>query len=224
MAFSAARGDERIAPNAADAPLVTSARARLLDHLRLIRPDIQRFELTAIGAPATLHAVGMQAGAVHGNVLTHRTCVWVGVGHDNHSTGSVPVWFDVKALRSVLVSQHKLTARTAVGGGDFAVAERDVARLDGVPLGIDTDVTRMRARHVIATDQVILKSDLEALPEILRGQDVAVEVKQGAVAIETRAVALREARFGESVTLQNPDSHLTYAARVVGEGRAVVIE
>jgi flagella basal body P-ring formation protein FlgA len=62
------------------------------------------------------------------------------------------------------------------------------------------------------------------MPQVLRGQEVTVEVKHGAVEIETSAVALREARLGEPVTLQNPTSHMTYAARVVGQGRAAVIE
>jgi flagella basal body P-ring formation protein FlgA len=82
----------------------------------------------------------------------------------------------------------------------------------------------MRTRHVLSVGHIVLKQDLELLPQILRGEEVTVEVRHGAVAIQTSAVALREARFGEPVTLQNPTSHMTYAARVVGQGRAAVIE
>jgi flagella basal body P-ring formation protein FlgA len=69
-----------------------------------------------------------------------------------------------------------------------------------------------------------MKEDLEEMPQILRGQEVTVEVRHGSVAIETSAVAVREARLGEPVTLQNPSSHKNYAARVVGQAHAVVIE
>ena len=124
----------------------------------------------------------------------------------------------------MLVSQRNRGARDSVDAGDFAAEERDVAPLSSIPLAVDTDVTQMRARHLITAGRIVLKEDLEEMPPVLRGQEVTVEVKHGAVEIETSAVALREARLGEPVTLQNPTSHMTYAARVVGQGRAEVIE
>jgi len=205
---------------AAESPAVAVARAHLLDHLHRMRPDIDRFELTALGvAPSLAHPV-VAADAIHGNVLSARTCVWLG----GRSTGSVPVWFSVKAYQPVLVSQRNHAARDAVDANDFAVEERDVAPLGGEPLPVDTEVGLMRARHVLSVGHIVLKQDLEPLPQILRGEEVTVEVRHGAVQIETSAVALREARFGEAVTLQNPTSHMTYAGRVVGQGRVVVIE
>jgi flagella basal body P-ring formation protein FlgA len=85
-------------------------------------------------------------------------------------------------------------------------------------------MARMRTHHILTVGRVVLKEDLEEIPQVLRGQEVTVEVKHGAVEIETSAVALREARLGEPVTLQNPTSHMTYAARVVGQGRVAVIQ
>jgi flagella basal body P-ring formation protein FlgA len=224
-ALAAAGAAERIASAAdADSPPVGAARARLLDHLRQVRPDIERFEFTPIGHPPSFAPAAALAEAIHGSALSPRTCVWIKVGRDGRPPGSVPVWFSVKAYRPVLVSQRNRGARDSVDAGDFAVEERDVAPLSGVPLAVDVDVTRMRARHVITAGRIVLKEDLEEMPQVLRGQEVTVEVKHGAVEIETSAVALREARLGEPVTLQNPTSHMTYAARVVGQGRAVVIE
>ena len=124
----------------------------------------------------------------------------------------------------MLVSQRSRAARDAVEAGDFAVEERDVAPLGADPLPVDMEVAQMRTRHVLSVGHIVLKQDLEPMPQILRGEEVTVEVRHGAVEIETNAVALREARFGEPVTLQNPTSHMTYAARVIGQGRAAVIE
>jgi len=206
----------------ADSPPVAVARAHLLDHLRQVRPDVGRFELTLIGHPPSFARAVVPDNAIHGNALSSRTCVWIEGGR---SAGSVvPVWFAVKAYRPVLVSQHGRGARDPVDAGDFAVEERDVAPLSGVPLAVNEDLSRLRARHVIGAGRVVLKDDVEDIPQVLRGQEVDVLVKHGAVEIETSAVALREARLGDAVMLQNPTSHLTYAGRVVGQGRAVVSE
>jgi flagella basal body P-ring formation protein FlgA len=205
----------------ADSPPVGAARAHLLEHLRQVRPDIERFELTPIGHPPSFGPATPPAEAIHGSALSPRTCVWIKVGR---AAGSVPVWFSVKAYRPVLISQRNRGARDSVDAGDFAAEERDVAPLSSIPLAVDADVTRMRARHLLTAGRIVLKEDLEEMPPVLRGQEVTVEVRHGAVEIETSAVALREARLGEPVTLQNPTSHMTYAARVVGQGRAAVIE
>jgi flagella basal body P-ring formation protein FlgA len=232
------------AESAADVgnPAIGAARAHLLDHLRQVRPDIGRFELTPIGHTPAFIPVGATAEATHGSVLSPRTCVWIKVGRAGSlaterpattersarespaGAGSVPVWFSVKAYRPVLVTQRNRGARDSVDAGDFTVEERDVAPLSGVPLAVDADVTRMRARHAIAAGRIVVKEDLEEMPQVLRGQEVTVEVRHGAVEIETSAVALREARLGEPVTLQNPSSHMNYAARVVGQARVAVIE
>jgi len=214
------------AQSAADAenPAMAAARVHLLDHLHRLRPDIERFELTPIGHLPAVIPVGAPIEATHGRVLESRTCVWIKVGRAGSPAGSVPVWFSVKAYRPVLVSQRNRSARDSVNAGDFTVEERDVARLSGIPLALDVDVTRMRARHTLASGRIVMKEDLEEMPQILRGQEVTVEVRHGSVAIETSAVAVREARLGEPVTLQNPSSHRNYAARVIGQAHAVVIE
>jgi len=206
-------------------PWVAAARIRLLDELQHARPDIRRFELTVIGHPSTPRSA--EAGpsvAIHGEALSPRQCVWVSLARGGRPAGSIPVWFSVKAFRPVLVSQRSRAARSTVESDDFTVAERDVAMLGGVPLEVEIDMAQLRARRAIAAGHIVMKADLEPMPPVLRGQEVSVEVRYGSVAIATSAVALREGRVGESVIVQNPDSRLTYAAQVVGPGRAMVVE
>jgi flagella basal body P-ring formation protein FlgA len=205
-----------------ESPLVATARAKLLDQLQHARPDIRRFELTVLGHPTGRASTDQGSAVVSGTAtLGARKCIWVRLGP---SAGSVPVWFAVQAFRPVLVSQTRRVVRSSLNPEDVSVDERDVAMLSGVPLDVDTDLHQMRVRRAISTGRILLKADVEPIPPILRGQEVAVEVRYGSVDIETHAVALREAQFGEAVMLQNPESHLTYAARVVGQGRAMVVD
>ena len=211
---------------AADSPDIVAARVELLHRLHQARPDLDRIELAVIG-PAAAHSAGAAAVsrvAVQSNTLARRMCVWVQRRRAGRSAGSVPVWFSVQAFRSVLVTQRSRNARESLGADDLAVEERDVAALSAIPLALDTDLARVRMRRSVNTGHVLLQGDLEETPPILQGQEVVVEVTQGAVAIQTRAVALREAHLGERVTLQNPTSHETYTAQVVGTGRAEVVD
>jgi flagella basal body P-ring formation protein FlgA len=206
-------------------PWVAAARTRLLGELQHARPDIRRFELKVIGHPSVPRSA--EAGpsvAIHGAALSPRQCVWVSLGRGGRAAGSIPVWFSVKAFRPVLVSQRSRAARSRVESDDFTVDERDVAMLDGVPLEMEADIAQLRSRRAIAAGHIIMKADLEPMPPVSRGQEVSVEVHYGSVAIETSAVALREGRVGESVMVRNPDSRLTYAAQVVGPGRAMVVD
>jgi flagella basal body P-ring formation protein FlgA len=214
---------------AADSPDIVAARAQLLHRLRQSRPDLDRIELAVI-RPAAAHSAAVPASgvipanAVQSNTLARRMCVWVQHRRAGRPAGSVPVWFSVQAFRSVLVTQRRRNVRESLEADDLAVEERDVAAFSAVPLALDTDLARVRMRHAVSTGHVLLKSDLEETPPVLEGQEVVVEVKQGAVAIQTRAVALREARLGERVPLQNPTSHETYTAQVVGAGRVEVLD
>jgi flagella basal body P-ring formation protein FlgA len=215
----------------ADSPDVAAARAELLHRLHQARPDLDRIELAVIG-PAGLRTTEAASGsrvipanaAVQSNTLARRMCVWVRRRRAGRSAGSVPVWFSVQAFRSVLVTQRRRNARESLVADDLAVEEQDVAAFSAIPLALDTDLARVRMRRSVSTGHVLLQGDLEEVPPILEGQEVVVEVTQGAVAIQTRAVALREARLGERVTLQNPTSHETYTAQVVGTGRAEVVD
>jgi flagella basal body P-ring formation protein FlgA len=213
----------------AESPDIAAARAQLLHRLRQSRPDLDRIELTVIG-PAAAHSTAapgsrvIPANAVQGNTLARRMCVWVQRRRAGRSAGSAPVWFSVQAFRSVLVTQRRRNARESLEADDLVVEERDVAAFSAIPLALDTELARLRMRHAVSPGHVLLKSDLEETPPVLEGQEVVVEVKQGAVAIQTRAVALREARLGEPVMLQNPTSHETYTAQVVGAGRAEVLD
>jgi flagella basal body P-ring formation protein FlgA len=220
------------ASSATEAPgnssLVTAARSELLQRLHRSRPDLGRIELTATGPVYRNSLTAGQAvipvNAVQSTVLAPRMCVWLEVRRHGRSVESVPVWFSVTAYRSVLVTQRSRAAREAVGTDEIVVEERDVAPLSDIPLPLDTTLARMRMRRAVMTGHVLLNSDIEEIPAVLRGQEVAVDVKHGTVAIETSAVALREARLGEPVMLQNPTSHETYMAHVVGNGRAEVLD
>jgi flagella basal body P-ring formation protein FlgA len=71
-------------------------------------------------------------------------------------------------------------------------------------------------------NRIVLRGAVEDVPPISQGEDVAVQVHFGAVEIQTRAVALQDGRLGELVKLENPTSHATFTAQVIGAQQALV--
>jgi flagella basal body P-ring formation protein FlgA len=205
--------------------LIAVAREALLADLRQEHPDLSRIELTPAAHPVAPVPAGAELSAVlPRHALAARECVWVSVRRGGRSIASVPVWFSVRAMSPVLVMQRTHGAHEPLDRSEVALEERDVAGLVGKAVDQGTDLSRLRTRHAVAAGRVLLQRDLEERPQIFAGQEVDVGVTLHSIAIETRAVALREARLGESVVLRNPDSAETYRARVTGPGRAEVID
>lgn len=206
--------------------IIAEAHASLIAELHRLRPDITRFDATVIGHPLGRVPAGstwlMPRHPLRGDTLASRLCVWVELRSAGHTATSIPVWFAVKAYRPVLVSTGHHWARDSIGTGDFTREVRDVAGLDERPLDTAASFAGMRTRRAIAPGHILMRSDIERIPEILSGEKVTVEVTDGPVAIQTEGVAMREARLGQTIELRNPTSHETYTARVVGQGRAAV--
>jgi flagella basal body P-ring formation protein FlgA len=205
--------------------LIAVAREALLADLRQEHPDLSRFEVAPTAHPVAPLPAGAELSAVvPGHALAAHECVWVSVRRAGRSIASVPVWFAVRAMGPVLVMQRTHGAHEPLDRSDVALEERDVVGLVGRPVDRETDLSRLRTRHAVAAGRVLLQRDLEERPQIFAGEEVNVGVTLHSIAIATRAVALREARLGESVLLKNPDSEQTYRARVTGPGRAEVID
>ena len=205
--------------------MVALARESLLTDLRQARPDLTHIDVALVGRPVVRVPVGAELSVLPGGhaLATHER-VWVNVRQQGRLLASVPVWFSVRALGPVLVTRRAHHAHESVDRSDTSVEECDVAALVDRPLDRQADLALLRTRHAIASGHVLLQRDLEERPPILAGEDVAVEVTYRSVAIETRAVALKEGRIGEPIVLKNPDSTQTYGARVTGPGRAEVID
>jgi len=217
---------------AASARIVDVAGEYLQRELRAARPDVDRLELVAVGKSGVggwpvpgrwddAHVQVALEGTASG-LLRTRECVRVRVKSSDGAWRTVPVWFSVKALRSVLVAQRRLGAHDTPSAVDFVPQVLDVAPMPGIPVRPDVELKNLRMRRDVWSGHVLLERDLESVPEIQRGEQVEVTVRVGAVAIETNAFALSEARTGDVVSLRNPTSNERYVAHVVGRGEAVL--
>lgn len=205
--------------------LVAVARQSLLTDLRQAYPGVTRIEAALTGRPAARVPAGAELSILpERHTLTAHQRVWVNVRRNGELLRSVPVWFALRAMAPVLVTEQFHRAHESLDRSTVRVEERDIALMSDLPLEREADLELLRTRHAMSAGHALLRRDFEERPPILAGEDVTVRVTYRSIAIETRAVALREGRIGEPIALKNPDSARTYNARVTGPHRAEVID
>jgi flagella basal body P-ring formation protein FlgA len=127
----------------------------------------------------------------------------------------------------VLVRRDVLIAREAVSRGGVV----DMAHVDVQEQWLPPAITPARrdqvigavARTRIEPGRVLLARDVEAPIVVSRGDLVAVDCLSGTVIVSTTARAKESGREGDVIQFQSLTSKKTFAARVSGPGRAVLL-
>jgi len=168
--------------------------------------------------------VTVKAKTAENNSIKSRMCVWVDIFLQGKHYQSVPVWFRVKLVRDVLVASKDLQKGDVFGANDAVLSARDVAKLGGDTVAIVSEIEGMRLKQSIASGREIVRQNLEKMPDVIRGANVKVLAKVGAISIETVAVALEDGFVGDNIDVQNRGGDEKYKALVVGNMRVEVGE
>lgn len=205
---------------------VKPAHDQLMRHLRARYGDASRIDATLVGAlkPLALPSgnLSVTARQVHAEGLAKRVCVWVDVSVNGVATTSLPIWFSVSAYEPAIVATRNIARHERLGALDIKIEERDIAGLAAKPLDVERSVDALRSRQALAQGQILLRTDVETAPSVLRNQEIQVQVRSGGVVIETSGIAMQEGRVGDRVSVRNPGSQKDYVARVISEGVVMV--
>jgi flagella basal body P-ring formation protein FlgA len=219
-AVAAGQGD------VSETPAIELAQEALREYLGRTHPGLVRVELQStsrVPMPFVAQAQqGTLAASARAAPLLRHMCVWLTASASAEEGAALPVWFAVQAYQRVWVAKRSRAARERLEVDDVMLEERDIAALGAPPLGEETAIAAWRARRALSVEHIVQRGDVEPVPPITRGADVAVEVRYGPVSIRTHALALQDGQLGDSVRLQNPDSHTSYMARVIGVQEAGV--
>jgi flagella basal body P-ring formation protein FlgA len=143
-----------------------------------------------------------------------KATVWVDIHVDGRLYQAVPVAFELRAYAPALVARRALRPGEQPGPGDFDRGEPDVAG-HGVPVA---ELGSMRLTRPLAAGSILTAGHVESAPAVARNQEVRVRLAVGAVAVETTAIAARDAAAGEVIRVRNAASNQTFSARVTGSG------
>lgn len=127
----------------------------------------------------------------------------------------------------VLVRRQVLLAREALSRGSPV----DMAHVDAQEQWLAPSVAPARrdqvlgavARTRVEPGRIILARDVEAPVVISRGDLVSIDCLSGTVIVSTTARAKEPGREGDVIQFQSLTSKKTFAARVSGPGRAVLL-
>lgn len=208
--------------NALTAAAVTAAAAAL-------RTRYVKFDVEAAGNPMpAMSASGryqIRSRPVQLNEETRsRLVVWVELWEKTRLYRAVPVALNIRAFAPVLRVSADVPAGASLTPADVALEERDVAALAGAYWPPQDPLYAVRTKQPLAAGTVLLRSQLQALPDVERGDQVALRVRSGTVVIETSAYALQDGWVNRSVRVRPAQGTDAVLARVVRGGLVEIQE
>jgi len=115
-------------------------------------------------------------------------------------------WFvrvEVKWLAKVVVAQSDISARAMLNHSMVMMKTINIAGHNSDPFSSVRAIDGMRLLRHVKQDDAIFVAMTHQLPLIKRGQLVTIEVRKGSVQVSTAGKALRAARRGELVLVEN---------------------
>lgn len=204
----------RTAQTAAREALASRFQSYSVDHAGSPLPDIVAagpFELRA--RPVAL-----------GESLASRLVVWVELWRDDRLYRAIPVAMNVRAMAKVLRVNAALPAGASISHADVTIEEQDVAALAGAYWPAAEPLGAVRTRQAVTAGAILLRSQLDALPDIERGDQVALRVRAGMVTIETTAQAMQDGWTNRNVRVLPANATEPIQARVIRAGMVEVAQ
>ena len=210
-------------PGATPTQIVDAARAALMKRLpwsaddvsvRLIQPVTATLPA---GAPSDIRIAAELRNA---EVSAGRVQVDVSVSERGEKRMNVPVYFDVRPLRTVAVCKVAVARGKAITQQDVAIERRPVETT--AQTAEPECVVGAVARRMIKTGDVVASADLEetaASPVVVKcKQPVKMIVHLGAMNVVAGGEALQDGRVGQLIRVQNTESKKVVTGRVTANG------
>lgn len=152
-----------------------------------------------------------------GNQVPARSRVWVDVWVDDTLLRTIAVQFSIQAYRPVYVASAELGAGRTVQTEQFEIRKVNVAGL-GVPVAVRDAPAAWRLRRAMAPGGVLLESQIEEAPAVVRGQAATLVSRFGAIVLESTVQVLQDGLPGQMVRVKPALSNEAVTARVIKAG------
>jgi flagella basal body P-ring formation protein FlgA len=127
----------------------------------------------------------------------------------------------VLVKRSVVIAAAAKSRGETIAQGDVTIDEQWVG--PNVKAATPESVIGASAQGRIGTGQIIRLGDVAPAMIVAKGEQVTVSCVSGSVVLTTKARAMSGGRVGDVIQFQGLEDKRTFAARMSGKGRAVVI-
>jgi len=196
---------------------------------QLLNDDVTRVDLTLITpiidlqlpyGNVELKPRNMQAT----QAMRQRVSVWVDIVVDGNFVRTVNVPFNVNAYRSVLSAKLDLAQGTIPPCESMQLLEVDVAGLGSAQTFTECSSIQGRLKRNLASGAPLLKAQLETPFAISQGDYVALQLVNGAIYLESHAIAMANGEVGQRINVKPSISAQSVRAVIVAPGIVKVIE
>lgn len=202
--------------------LLETPAARLESELRRSYTTVTEWRIREVLPPRVSHDLQVERFEV--GPLSSRTLVLV-YGRDTAGRPAVVRhWYEVAGFGTGVVMTRPLGALTTVTPDMVALAPVDVMAQRCAPLSDRASAVGMRLLQSRHQGDALCASMLGAVPAVVRGKTVVVQVTAGAVVLRTEAVAHADAGVGERVLLYRSGNSDPFWGEVTAPGEVRVDE
>lgn len=177
-------------------------------------------ELTPIGIYRDLEVpVGdlrLSLESVRGMISNSRMEVTLRVFLDNEFYTQLPIWFKVEGKIRVYVSNKGIHKYQNITPDMVSTKLVSVSSLKGKPIACENVLGQYISTESINPGKVLTMNNTEHNKLIVRGQDVQVTSKAGAITISVVATALEAGRKGDFIKLRNKSSNKVFVGEITG--------
>lgn len=216
---------ERRAQAADSAALAAAAQQQLRSQLEQGAAGGARIELRLDGAAPE---VQLPQGRVEfhpqplaaGLAPRSRMQVTVDIAVDGAYQRSVSVPFRVNAWAPALVATRALPSGAAPACDSLALQQVDIATLDSAPAGTECARLQGRLKRALPAGMPLAAAWLQRPAAVAQGDNIALRLLQGAIELESRAVALSDGEVGQRIDVRPTASQQAVRAEIIAPGLA----
>jgi len=195
-----------------------------VDRVRRALPE-GRYQRVEIHPAEAAPAVELPAGEVSlgvrevpaSKLARSRVAVWVDVSLDGEFYRSVIVPLRLELFGPALIARKSLPRGHAATPEDFEPRQLDLASL-GAEAVAPESLTGRRLARALAAGDALLETSLEERLAVGAGDMVTLQVRNGAVQIESQALALSAGAVGQIVKVRPGASDAEVLAEVLAPG------
>lgn len=145
-----------------------------------------------------------------------RTSVPVTLSSGGRRLRTIYPQLTVKVWQDVWVTQKAIHRGAMLEESQASSTRRSLEAIMGTPVTRLSLLQGALAKREIPAGSVLLAEMFDLPPLVRSGQMVTVRLVSGDLTIVTRGQVLRDGSSGQLVRVINPETHKSYAARVVG--------
>ena len=142
---------------------------------------------------------------------------------DGRTVQTVPLVVQVTMIHPSLVARRAINQGATIQASDVELVPLTFTRLDRLGMNDPARAVGQRCKKFHAAGSLIQKSDIEAVPIVVRGQLVTLASVSGSVRVVTTARAAADGLLGDVIKVRAVENkRIEYDATIVGPGKVQI--